>query len=155
MADYQKTQGVILKRENIGEYDRRIVFYAQDLGKISALARSARKAKSKLAPHLELFNLVDLTLANRTIIGAQTVNDFEHLRDNLEKLETAQKIADLVVEFTIQGQIDKQVFDLLVAVFKDPQGPNIELFKEQFLVLLGFSGARPKNYKNFLRNNLT
>jgi DNA repair protein RecO (recombination protein O) len=47
------TKALILAQENIGESDRRIIMFAEDLGKVSAKAKSARKIISKLAGHLE------------------------------------------------------------------------------------------------------
>ena len=51
-----KTQGYVLRRTNYGETDR-ILNIITPQGKIAAMARGARKEKSKLAGGIELFTL--------------------------------------------------------------------------------------------------
>ena len=154
MPNYKKTKAIVLRRENIGEADRRIIFFTKDLGKISAIARGARKLKSKLSGHLELFNLIDLTLANHTIIGAKEINRFEHLRNNLQNLEKASEITELVKEFSLEHKPDKELFHLLVNTLSGQNGLDLDKFKRGFLRILGFEGANVENIKPFLRNNL-
>ena len=58
--DY-RTLGIILRRTNYGEADR-ILNIITPRGKISAIAKAARKSKSKLAGGIEMFAKVDLNL---------------------------------------------------------------------------------------------
>ncbi|MBR2795523.1 DNA repair protein RecO [Candidatus Saccharibacteria bacterium] len=54
-----RTTGYILKRTNYGEADR-ILNVITPRGKISVIAKGARKEKSKLAGGIEMFSLVEL-----------------------------------------------------------------------------------------------
>lgn len=56
------TQGIVLTRTDFGEADRIITFLTPDRGKIKAMVRGVRKAKSKLAGGVELFSVSDLTI---------------------------------------------------------------------------------------------
>lgn len=58
--DY-RTLGIVLRRTNYGEADR-ILNIITPNGKISAIAKAARKSKSKLAGGIEMFARVDLNL---------------------------------------------------------------------------------------------
>jgi len=50
-----KTDALVLYSRNLGEADRLITLLAWERGKITAVARGARKVKSKLAAGVDLF----------------------------------------------------------------------------------------------------
>lgn len=152
MARHKKTKGVILRREDFGEADKILTIYTKDLGKIRPKARGVRKSTAKLAGHLELFNHVDLVLAGGTIIGAVTINHFEHLRDNLDNLEKAAYISEMIDRFSPEEDPDERLFNL---VLESLTKLDLDYFERKFLDLLGFGGVRPKNIKRFLQEALT
>lgn len=61
-----KAKGFVLKRINIGEADRLVTLLTPDQGKIQVLAKGVRRTKSRRAPHLELFNFVNVVLHQGT-----------------------------------------------------------------------------------------
>ncbi len=117
MATY-KTEGVILKRLNYGEADRILTIYTKYRGKIRAMAKGVRKITSRKGGNVELFNHCVLFLAegrNLDIVTeAQVVNSFSRVSDDLEKTAAAFYLVELVDQLTPDGQINRQVFDLLV-----------------------------------------
>ncbi|KKU23266.1 MAG: repair protein RecO protein [Microgenomates group bacterium GW2011_GWA1_46_15] len=44
------TEGIVLKRMNVGEADRFVTIFTRDLGKISALAKGVRTAVRRWSP---------------------------------------------------------------------------------------------------------
>lgn len=62
MAESFSSQAVILKRDDWRESDSRVVLYTKNFGKIILIARGIKKTKSKLAGHIEPFNLVDILI---------------------------------------------------------------------------------------------
>lgn len=56
------THGIILKRIEFGEADRILTIYTKELGKVSAIAKGARKPTSKKSGHLELGNIINFEL---------------------------------------------------------------------------------------------
>jgi DNA repair protein RecO (recombination protein O) len=145
-----KTEGVILKRSNFGEADRILTIYTKHYGKIQAIAKGVRKITSRKGGNLELFNHCVLFLAkgrNLDIITeAQVVNSFSRLGDDLEKAATAFYLVELVDQLTADGQINRQVFDLLVGGLTqisadanaDERGESVGQFEVNLLRLLGF-----------------
>jgi DNA repair protein RecO (recombination protein O) len=146
-----KTRGVIIFREDQGEYDRRLVVMTLDLGKLRLAARGVRRPKAKLASHLELFNLVELRIVGKTIIGARVIDSFPKLRENVESLEQAFLVSELFLEFVYPEAKDGDLFQLLVDCFRNS---DFKGFQARFIGILGFGGAKPKNLKIFLRNRL-
>lgn len=63
MADL-KTDAIVLKRVNYREGDRIITFLTPD-GRVSAIAKGARKEKSKLAGGIEMFTLSSIVIHQR------------------------------------------------------------------------------------------
>lgn len=113
-----KTTGIILRRVNYSEADRIITFLTPERGKVSALARGARRVKSRLGGSLELFSIVELMLARgrnlEIVTGARLhthfgniVKDYEYLRraflfcemtDKLTSANSAPETYDVLVE---------------------------------------------------------
>jgi len=154
MAQYKKTKAIILLREDINDFDRRIIVFTKNFGKLSVISRGSRKITSKLAGYLELFTYLDLTLANQTIVGASTIKSFPGLRKDLNQLDKALIIVNLVNDFVFLDQTSKELFYLLIKTFSQEK-INLKVFEKKFLNILGFSGTNPKNIKQFLQNNLS
>jgi len=146
LATY-KTEGVILKRSNYGEADRILTIYTKHYGKIRAMAKGVRKITSRKGGNLELFNHCVLFLAkgrNLDIITeAQVVKSFSRLGDDLEKAASAFYLVELVDQLTPDGQVNRQVFDLLVGAL-DGLRPTINRFEE--------SPTRPDNQQLTINN---
>lgn len=160
----KRTQAIILLRKNIGEADKLIFLYSLNFGKLILCARGLRKAKAKMASHLEIFNLLDIIIAGKTIISAQTRNAFASLRQTLEKLEKAQYITSLVNEFTPEADPDQRIFILLKNTleklntnYNDIQN-TVRSFENQFISLLGIAPLAQHhsiNARMYLKRNLS
>jgi len=115
-----RTSGIILKRRNIGEADRLLFIFTEELGKISVLAKGARKIKAKLSGHLEPFSLTNLRLIKGrslyTVIGAQLQKRFAQ-PEELEKVAEAGFICEV---------LDKSLRD---------EAPHKDLFQSSILAL--------------------
>ena len=55
MSRYIKSRALVLKNRPLGESDRLITLLSWDFGKFTAVAKGARKIKSKLAAGVDLF----------------------------------------------------------------------------------------------------
>ena len=59
MAESQNSEALIIKRNDWRESDSRVVLYTKNFGKLSFVARGAKKMRSKIAGHIEPISLVD------------------------------------------------------------------------------------------------
>ena len=57
------TPAIILKKYHSGDYDRQYLLYTAVGGKVTAIAKGAKKITSKLNPHLDYFSVCELMLA--------------------------------------------------------------------------------------------
>lgn len=127
------TQGIVLKRQNYGDYDRQFVIYTRDFGKIAVVAKGAKKITSKLNSHLEPFLISHLMIANgkafKRLAAAQTLASFRNIKKNLAK--------------TVMAQYFLEALDLLVGYeFRDEA---VFALAQEFLSSLDQSESRKEN----------
>jgi DNA repair protein RecO (recombination protein O) len=142
-----KTEAIILKRTNLGEADRIVTLYTPNYGKLRAVAKGARKPRSKLGGHLEPLTHSLLVLAqgqNLDIITqCQTRESFPPLRSDLWLTGCALYIAELVDQFTEEHTDSYPVYRLLHDVLHwicDARSPELALryFELHLLSRLGY-----------------
>lgn len=112
-----RTRAIVLRRTNYGETDRILNFLTPE-GKISAIAKSARKEKSRLAGGIELFSVSDIVIHQGRsdlgiLTGAKMLKFFSHIMGNIAALELA---GDLLKKLDrIAEQVESpELFDLLL-----------------------------------------
>lgn len=91
-----KTLAYVLRRTNYGEADRILNLITPE-GKLSAIAKSARKEKSKLAGGIEMFSLVELNIHfGRTELGlvtsARMIRYYSQILVDFDRMELATLI---------------------------------------------------------------
>jgi DNA repair protein RecO (recombination protein O) len=145
-----KTPAVVIRRARLREADRVITLFTREVGKVSAIAKGVRKAKARLAGHLELLTYTDVTLARGknldTVIGSQTLSPYLAIRNSLERTAYAMYFAELVYHFAPEEQANKPLFDLLVEALESlGETTNPDLLSRYFeLNLLKSLGYRPE-----------
>ncbi len=115
-----RTKAIVLDRQLCAESDSRVIVYSWDKGKLELTARGAAKLSSKLAGHLEPFNLVDLMV----IIGrgadyagaADNLSAAQNLKNNWDKVSAGNYVLALYKKMIKPGVSDKKSF-LLLAQF--------------------------------------
>ncbi len=143
-----RTKAIVVRRTNYGEADRIIQLLTPQYGKLSVMARSVRKEKSKLAGGIELFALCDVTVTSGRsselymLTGARLetfyrniMNDYDHLQFGYEAIKQVSKAVDALDE--------PAFFDLLDETFQWLNNDTVELavtktwFWVQLAILLG------------------
>jgi len=97
-----KTKAVILKSYSLGEADKIIKIFSQDIGLINAVAKGARKIKSKFGGRLELFNFIDLEISTGRsldiISQAEIIKSFRNIPLDFNKFLFCQLIGEVVLK---------------------------------------------------------
>jgi DNA repair protein RecO (recombination protein O) len=151
---------IILKKQPLNEADELVTIFSKEAGKLRALAKSAKLAKSKLQHGLQVLFLIKLTLAGSSlpkIIGAEVLETFSHIRSSLEASKTAFFALEILLKFTADEHRNEKLFNLYLDFFRfldktaeDPDKLNFGLakFKIDFLTAVGFSVSadRPKDF---------
>ncbi len=155
-----KTQGIVIKRKNLGEFDRLLTVYTKEFGKILIKAKSVRKNQSKLRGHLELFLFSHLMIAPGKgfdiITGAETIESFPYLHQNLPCLTAAYYLSELTDKLIIGPEQDKKIWLLIHSAFQQLNKENKDIkliindFENKLLVFLGY--GKQKNFLSFVES---
>jgi len=153
-----KTQGIIIKNSNLGEFDRLITAYTQDFGKLVIKGKAVRKNQAKLKGHLELFLCSHLMIAPGRgfdiVTGAETIESFSYLHQNLPSLLTAHYFSELIDKLVAGPEKDEQIWQLLLTGFnyldqKKEIKPVITGFENKLLEILGY--GQQDNFIEFVQ----
>lgn len=98
-----KTEGIILRRANIGEADRLITIFSKHSGKMTVVAKGVRRITSRRSAHLELFNHCSFFLTRGKtmdyVADVQHINTFPILRKNFALVGHSYLIVELLDRF--------------------------------------------------------
>ena len=121
MAVHYRTQGFVLKKNDLREADQVFSIYTQDFGKLKILGKAIRKIKSKLRAGAELFYLSEIEFIQgktyKTLTDAIVIDKFKNARRDLEKLEITYQVAEVSDNLIRGEERDDKIWDLLSEVF--------------------------------------
>lgn len=117
-APAEPATALVLRCTNYGEADRVVTLLTLEHGRVSALARAARKSKKRFAGALEGFALiaVDLTFGRGQLAqlsAARVTRVFPRLLTDLARLETAGALLRIARDLLPERVPDESVFELL------------------------------------------
>ena len=118
MAGAVKTEAIVLRTMRFGEADRILHLYTPHRGRISAIAKGVRRAKSRFGGRLEPFFRLNLVLYEGrsdllTVTSAETVDAFPRLREDARTLDAAARACDAVTRLFETADPNPPVFHLL------------------------------------------
>ena len=119
MSGTLKTEAVVLRSIRYGEADRILHLYTPDRGRVSAIAKGARRARSRFGARLEPFFHVRAVLHEGrsellTVTAVDTVASHGALRDHAATLDAAARACDAVSRLFETADPNPDVFRLLV-----------------------------------------
>lgn len=113
----QNLTGIILGHKNLGENDKLLFLYTEELGKIKAIAKGARKITSKFTGHLETLNICTFSVyfgpRNTILTEIITLKIFKKIREDLKKLNCGLQIAEITNELIFENQRIEGLADLI------------------------------------------
>jgi len=143
-----RVEAVVLRHADWGEADRLLTLYTRERGKVRAIAKGARKIRSRKAGHLEPFTRVTLQLARGRdlliVTQADTVDAYLPIHENLVKTSHAAYVVELLDRFTYEDDSENyNIYRLLteaLARLEKEADPwlAIRYYEIQLLDLLGY-----------------
>lgn len=144
-----KINGIILAENNLGDYDKMLTMLTPNCGKISCVAKGARRPKSSLLAGTQLFCFGEYLMykgANTYHINScETIELFYNLRTDLDKLKYAIHINKLIQEVTEENQncfLLLQLFLNTLYIISETD-KNLDLvlsiFRLRMLCILGYT----------------
>lgn len=113
-----KAEAVVLRRHNLGETDKSVILFTRNQGKLSAVAKGARRPTSRISGATELFSHCVVMLAvgrNLDVITQCEVREpFLGLRADLNRFAAASYLAELTDSMLEDRMPAPGLFDLFV-----------------------------------------
>jgi DNA repair protein RecO (recombination protein O) len=147
---------IVLRRTDFGDYDLILTFFTLKKGKISAIAKSAKKSTKRFGGILELFSVLEIVCSARmdrdlmVLQEADLKNSFSGIRADLNKTAYASYLAELVNEWTEPDAKQEDLYLLLCHVFEQIDAGLISEEISAILFLMRFAsiaGIRPNLLK--------
>jgi len=118
MPGLVKTEAVVLRSMRYGEADRILHVYTPHRGRVSAIAKGVRRARSRFGGRLEPFFRLQIEMHEGrgdllTVTGAQTVDGHPSLRGDARALDAAARACDAVGRLFETSEPHPGVFNLL------------------------------------------
>jgi DNA repair protein RecO (recombination protein O) len=115
------TDAIVLRSYNLAEADRIVVCLTRDSGLVRAVAKGARRMKSRFGAALEPFTLIKLSFHERenrdlvTMSSAEILKSNFSLSSNFEIAEVLAYMGEMVAEFAPPHETDERLFRMLTA----------------------------------------
>lgn len=148
MVQY-KTEALVLFCRPYREADGLVTLLTRDQGKVSALARGIYKTNSKLRSGVMpySYNLMQLNAGKgslHTLLQSECQEMFLSLRQDLMGLSYAAYWAELLVQFSSEGQQDQELFRLALSGFHGLSlQPSVKMMLSLEIRLLEQAGYQP------------
>jgi DNA repair protein RecO (recombination protein O) len=146
-----KTEAIVLRSMRYGEADRILHLFTPDRGRISAIAKGVRRAKSRFGGRLEPYFRLHLVLYEGrsdllTVTSAETIAGHRRLREHGAALDGASRACDAVGRMFDAGDPHRGVYHLLTnqlaLLDRDPARAtpgNALAFRLKLLLAAGFA----------------
>jgi len=151
MPSFCVTPAIVLRSWPFGESDKIVSFLTQDYGKVTGIAKGAKRSRKRFVNTLELFAWVRLRFIDRphTTLGfiqaCDLVRPFKNLTTSLEKIAHASYLVETTDGLTSEREANPPLFEHLKngLVFLEENASSLDFLTFFELKLLQLSGYRP------------
>jgi DNA repair protein RecO (recombination protein O) len=144
-----KTEGIIIRTQDYGESNKIITVLTQGYGKISLMARGARKMKSRLSSVVQLFTYGQFLFFKGSaksmgnLSQGEVIHSFRDLRQDLTKTAYAAYCAEWMDKVLTHDEPGGYAFQLLLQTFEylaEDKNASVlaRLFEMKMLTLAGY-----------------
>jgi DNA repair protein RecO (recombination protein O) len=121
MVEY-RTPALVLHVYDHGESDRLVHLYTRALGRVSAIAKGARRSRRRFPGTLEILTVLDIRIVDPArsslmrLEGARVLRPFERLVNDLGRFAVACQLAEILDRFTGEHEANPELFDFALGV---------------------------------------
>ena len=146
------TPAILLHRLDYGDFDLILTFLSLERGKISLIAKSAKKSTKRFAGILELFSLIEIVGSTSKGRGLAVLQEavlqspFSTIRDDIKKTAYASYWCELINKWVEENRKQVQLYHLLKHVLSQLDSGAAAAAELAILFqmrLLNLSGHKP------------
>jgi DNA repair protein RecO (recombination protein O) len=148
-----KTEAIVLRSIRYGEADRILHLYSKTRGRLGAIAKGARKPKSRFGGRLEPFFRLDLVLHEGrgdllTVTNVATVDGYPRLRSSGPALTAGARACDAILRLLDSTEPNPPAYNLLCRYLElldssdQPRAASLEValsFRLKLALAAGFT----------------
>lgn len=160
-----KTNGIIISENNFGDFDKMLTMLTPGLGKISCVAKGARRPKSALLAGSQFLCFGEYIMYKGAdtynINSCEMIEIFYNLRTDWDKLKYATYITKIIQDVTEENENSYKILQLYLNTLyvMSETDKDLELitciFKMKLLSILGFKPNIDKCVNCKSQENLT
>jgi DNA repair protein RecO len=150
-----ETEAIVLRAMKHGETSKIVTLYTRSFGKVNVIAKGARDMKSKFGGALEMFARISAVFYKKEraeaglylLSKAEIVDGHRNILSDLDRIEAATAVCELVLRAIHDEEEHPEIFDLLAASLGEIAAGSIlpillqfEFYLE-FLKIMGFAIA--------------
>ena len=141
------TPAIVLRQRRLGDADKILTLFTARFGKLEAVAKGVRKTRSKLAGHVEPLTQATFQLARGrsldVVTQVETIESFQPLRDDLDRLSRALYACELLDKFTEPREDHFDLYRLLLDTLRrlqtrDDLDTPLRFYEMALLDVLGY-----------------
>ncbi len=127
-----RTRGLVLRTFDQGESDRVVHLYTETQGRVSAIAKGARRSKRRFPGTLEILSLVDVRLVDppraqlMRLESAKLVSAFEGITEDLARYAIACQFLELLDRLTAEREAHPDLFHFAVGLLEVLRGSEAD-----------------------------
>lgn len=113
------TEAIVLRSRKQGDTSKIVSLYTRDFGLVDVIAKGAREMKSKFGGSLEPFNCVKASFYKKEgrdlylLSGAETALALRNLQSDLEHIEAATKVVELLLRSQNHEECHPELYALV------------------------------------------
>ena len=144
-----KVNGIVIAENNMGDFDKMLTILTPNYGKISCVAKGARRQQSALLAGTQLFCFAEYLMYKGTstyhMNSCETIEIFYNIRTDLDKLKYAIHINKIIQDVTEENQNCYKILQLFLNTLYTISETNknmdfvLSVFKIRLINLLGFT----------------
>ena len=144
-----RNKALILRRINLGEADRILTFFTEEQGKIRAVAKGARRAKSKFGGTLEPLTCIHLVYFGKEnadlyrVNSADILRSFDGIRTDLDKWKYSLFLVELIDKLLKERETLPPIYRLALTLLGEIETDgkteeHLILFQAKLLSAVGY-----------------
>lgn len=149
MALYN-VEALVIRVRDLGEADKILVLLTREEGKVEAVARGARRPRSRFAAASQLFTQIQAGLFHGrsldTLSQVEIMESFRHMREDLLRMAYGTYVCEVMDEMVKEKQRQESAYLLLLTTLHLLNNPELDpepIRRAYELKLLSLLGFRP------------
>lgn len=128
----EKADGIVIRQADFSESSRVITFFTREQGRVSVLAKGAKRLKGPFDAALDLLSTCGIVFLKKSsgalgiLTQAHLISRFTPIPGELNSLYGGYYVADLLYQLTEDHDADARLFELTQQTLQDLSNPEVE-----------------------------